>query len=79
MNLLILRVSDRPTAASGFPDRLVEGREIRSVEGCIAATREARGETRAVQRQAQQDVVTDNHENFHSQLYFITVSGVILS
>ena len=76
VNLLILRVSHRPSTARGFPERLVERREVGSVKGRITATVQTSRETGGVQGESQQDVVTYYHENFHSQLYFITVSGV---
>ena len=65
VNLPVLGVSHRPAAAPGFPHRLVEWREVGSVEGRITATVQTSRETRAVEREAQQDVVTYNHENFH--------------
>ena len=48
VNLLILRVVNRPTTARSFPDRLVERGEIRRVKGRVAATVQTSGETIAV-------------------------------
>ena len=48
VNLLILRVVNRPATARSFPDRLVERGEIRRVKGRVAATVQTSGETIAV-------------------------------
>ena len=79
VNLDILGVTNCPTAARGGPERLVERGEVGSVEGRITATLQTGRESEAGPGEAQQDVVTDDHENFHSQLYFITVSGLSLA